>query len=187
MFRSIKRLWETLTISQRRRVVLLTGAVVVMAILEVANVSAIAPFLALASDPGIIEENAILAFLYEFFGFDDVNQFLVAVGLGIFFLMVFSSAWAALTTWAKLRLIWSAAGLPVVVSNVDGLREVVGRSGLLFEPGNAEQLAALLRKLAADSALRTRLGQEARVRSKRFAIESTAERYVKLYEELVRQ
>lgn len=80
-----------------------------------------------------------------------------------------------------------AAGLPVVVSNVDGLREVVGRSGLLFEPGNAEQLAALLRKLAADSALRTRLGQEARVRSKRFAIESTAERYVKLYEELVRQ
>ena len=107
MFRSIKRLWETLTISQRRRVVLLTGAVVVMAILEVANVSAIAPFLALASDPGIIEENTILAFLYEFFGFDDVNRFLVAVGLGIFFLMVFSNAWAALTTWAKLRLIWS--------------------------------------------------------------------------------
>jgi len=107
MFRSIKRLWETLTVSQRRRVVLLTGAVVVMAILEVANVSAIAPFLALASDPGIIEENTILAFLYEFFGFDDVNRFLVAVGLGIFFLMVFSNAWAALTTWAKLRLIWS--------------------------------------------------------------------------------
>ncbi len=107
MFRSVKRLWETLTVSQRRRVVLLTGAVVVMAILEVANVSAIAPFLALASDPGIIEENTILAFLYEFFGFDDVNRFLVAVGLGIFFLMVFSNAWAALTTWAKLRLIWS--------------------------------------------------------------------------------
>ena len=107
MFRSIKRLWENLTVFQRRRVVLLTGAVVVMAILEVANVSAIAPFLALASDPGIIEENAILAFLYEFFGFDDVNRFLVAIGLGIFFLMVFSNAWAALTTWAKLRLIWS--------------------------------------------------------------------------------
>src|SRR5690606_2328377 len=107
MFRSIKRLWETLTISQRRRVVLLTGAVVVMAILEVANVSAIAPFLALASDPGIIEENPVLAYLYELLGFDDVNQFLVAVGLGVFFLMVFSNAWAALTTWAKLRLIWS--------------------------------------------------------------------------------
>src|SRR5690606_36514808 len=98
---------ETLTVSQRRRVVLVTGAVVVMAILEVANVSAIAPFLALASDPGIIGENAILALLYEFCGFDDVNRFLVAIGLGIFFLMVFNNAWAALTTWAKLRLIWS--------------------------------------------------------------------------------
>ena len=107
MFRSFKRLWEILTISQRRQVVLLTGAVVVMAILEVANVSAIAPFLALASDPRIIEENASLAFLYEFLGFEDVNRFLVAVGLGVFFLMVFSNAWAALTTWAKLRLTWS--------------------------------------------------------------------------------
>ena len=63
MFRSITRLWDIFTIPQRRRVVLLTGAVVVMAVLEVASVSAIAPILALASDRGIIEENAILALL----------------------------------------------------------------------------------------------------------------------------
>lgn len=102
-----KRLWETLTPAQRRRVLLLTGGVIVMAVFEVVNVSAIAPFLALASDPTMIESNAILSFLYDFFSFDSVNGFLIAVGLGVFGLMLLSNAWSALTTWAQLRLVWS--------------------------------------------------------------------------------
>lgn len=102
-----RRLWITLTIPQRRRVIMLSGAVIVMALLEVTNVSAIAPFLALASNPLMIEENEILAFLYEFFGFNDAHSFLVAFGLGVFLLMLVSNAWSALTTWAQLRLVWS--------------------------------------------------------------------------------
>src|SRR5690625_5107151 len=78
-----------------------------MAVLEVVNVSAIAPFLALASDPSMIEDNAILSFLYDFFAFTSVNRFLVAVGIGVFTLMLLSNAWSALTTWAQLRLVWS--------------------------------------------------------------------------------
>lgn len=107
MFSSVQRLWRTLTTDQRRRVILLTGAVVVMATLEVINVSAIAPFLAVASDPTIINESALLSFVYKSFAFQDYDSFLVAVGLGVFFLMLFSNAWSALTTWAQLRLVWS--------------------------------------------------------------------------------
>lgn len=107
MLDSGKRLWQTLTTSQRRHVVLLIGAVVVMALLEIANVSAIAPFLSLASDPSIVKDSAVLAFLYEAFAFEDANGFLIAVGLGVFFLMLISNAWSALTTWAQLRLVWS--------------------------------------------------------------------------------
>lgn len=78
-----------------------------MAVLEVLNVSAIAPFLALASDPALIEQNAVLSFFYETFGFASVNRFLVAVGVGVFTLMLLSNAWSALTIWAQMRLIWS--------------------------------------------------------------------------------
>ena len=102
-----KRLWRTLTTAQRRRVVLLVGAVVVMAVLEVVNVSAIAPFLSLASDPAMVEQNVVLSFLYETFGFSSVNRFLVAAGIGVFALMLLSNAWSALTIWAQLRLVWS--------------------------------------------------------------------------------
>ena len=102
-----KRFWLTLTDVQRRRVVLLVGAVIVMAALEVVNVSAIAPFLALASLPTMIESNNVLGFLYDFFSFDNSDDFLIAVGLGVFFLMLLSNGWAALTTWAQLHLVWS--------------------------------------------------------------------------------
>lgn len=102
-----KRLWQTLTIGQRRRVVLLTGAVIVMAVLEVINVSAIAPFLSLATDPTMLENNNILGFLYDLFGFDSPSDFIVAVGVCVFFLMLISNGWSALTTWAQLRLVWS--------------------------------------------------------------------------------
>lgn len=102
-----KRLWKTLTKGQQRRVLLLSGAVIIMAVLEVINVSAIAPFLALASEPTMIQDNAVLAYLYDFFDFDSVNGFLIAVGLGVFTLMLLSNAWSALTTWAQLRLVWS--------------------------------------------------------------------------------
>src|SRR5690606_40402018 len=52
---------------QRRRAFLLTGAVIIMACLEVANVSAIGPFLALATDPSMVEQNVVLSFLYQRF------------------------------------------------------------------------------------------------------------------------
>jgi colanic acid/amylovoran biosynthesis glycosyltransferase len=59
-----------------------------------------------------------------------------------------------------------AAGLPVVASRLSGIPELVadGESGLLVPPGDPDALAAALARLAADPALRSRLGQAARAR-----------------------
>jgi glycosyltransferase involved in cell wall biosynthesis len=56
-----------------------------------------------------------------------------------------------------------ASGLPVVLSDVAALAEIVtdGVTGLLFPPLDAEALADRLRLLRADPELRARLGQEA--------------------------
>ena len=52
-----------------------------------------------------------------------------------------------------------ATGLPVVGSRLGGIAELVtdGQDGLLFEPGNAAELAACLRRLAGEPALLERL------------------------------
>jgi glycosyltransferase involved in cell wall biosynthesis len=59
-----------------------------------------------------------------------------------------------------------AAGRPVVASAVGGLGEAVvdGATGLLVPPGDAGALAAALGRLAADAALRARLGEAGRAR-----------------------
>jgi len=61
-----------------------------------------------------------------------------------------------------------AAGLPVVASDVGGLRELVrdGETGTLVPPGDPVALADALRPLLADRELRRRLGMAARERAK---------------------
>ena len=56
-----------------------------------------------------------------------------------------------------------AAGLPVVGSNVIGIREIItdGENGLLAEP-DADSLRAAIQRLIQDRALRQRLGRAAR-------------------------
>ena len=56
-----------------------------------------------------------------------------------------------------------AAGLPVVASRVGAIAELVGDAGLTVEPGDAEELAAALARLA-DPELRGRLGERALAR-----------------------
>jgi glycosyltransferase involved in cell wall biosynthesis len=60
-------------------------------------------------------------------------------------------------------------GKPVVGCRAGGMPEVVGdeEAGLLAEPGDPVSLASCIDRLLSDSALRTRLGQAARLRYER--------------------
>jgi O-antigen biosynthesis protein len=62
-----------------------------------------------------------------------------------------------------------ALGKPVIAARICGIPEMIadGESGLLFEAGNAGELAAALARLAREPALRTRLGAAARERQQR--------------------
>ncbi len=61
----------------------------------------------------------------------------------------------------------AACGLPVLASRIGGLPEYVeeNQGGFLFEPGNHEELAALLGRLLGDAELCRRLGAQARQRA----------------------
>jgi glycosyltransferase involved in cell wall biosynthesis len=74
-----------------------------------------------------------------------------------------------------------AYGLPVVAARSGAFPEIVedGVTGLFFEPGDADGLAHALRRLIDDPALRSRLGQAARVRvAADFTVEKMAERFL---------
>nr|WP_279311068.1 ABC transporter ATP-binding protein [Salinibacter ruber] len=77
-----------------------------MASLQVASVASIMPFLSVASDPSIIQENEYLRWAYATFGFDDDRSFLIALGLGALLALVVSNVFIILTRWAMERYSW---------------------------------------------------------------------------------
>lgn len=66
--------------------------------------------------------------------------------------------------WATVAIEAMAAGRPVVASRIGGLQFMVsdGAAGLLFEPGNVEEMAGCLERLLEEPESRRRMGREAR-------------------------
>lgn len=80
-----------------------------------------------------------------------------------------------------------AAGMPVIVSDVPGLSQVVGSAGLLFPPGDADCLARHIRSLLASEPLRRQLAQAGRARARSFSIERSVEAYINLYQSVLEE
>ena len=76
---------------------------------------------------------------------------------------------------------------PVVASNVGGIPYIVedGKTGLLFESENVEDLAEKIITLLKDKELREKMGKAGRERAKEFTWDKAAERTVEVYEEVV--
>ncbi|HEQ71963.1 MAG TPA: ABC transporter ATP-binding protein [Spirochaetia bacterium] len=103
--RSIIKLISLFTPGEKRRLIPLTLAVVVMSFLEVAGIGALGPFMSVVADPNIIRTQPILSSLYQFFGFTDDRAFLIAMGVGIFLFMVLSTVFKMFVLYAMYRYV----------------------------------------------------------------------------------
>jgi glycosyltransferase involved in cell wall biosynthesis len=76
-----------------------------------------------------------------------------------------------------------AAGLPVVAARAGGPAELItdGIDGMLFTPGQSDELATTLRVLAEDPLRRQELGQNARQRASSMTVEASAAAVLELY------
>lgn len=82
------------------------------------------------------------------------------------------------------------AGLPVVASDIAGLREVVGTDGtcaLLVPPAEPRAIAEALVTLIADSEKRQEMGEAAFRRAKLFDKGLMSEKYIKAYHSITRE
>lgn len=74
-----------------------------------------------------------------------------------------------------------ASGKPLIASDVDGMRDLVSGAGLLFPPGDAEKLAALIRQVCENPDMAREIGRKCRERAQKFDINETARLYRQLY------
>ncbi|MGM0702864.1 MAG: ABC transporter ATP-binding protein [Pseudomonadota bacterium] len=99
----MKKLLELLTPAERRRGYVLLGMIVTMALLEVAGVASIMPFMSVLANPGVVETNRHLNLVYTTMGFESHQRFLFFLGLVVLVFLVTSIAFKALTTYTLLR------------------------------------------------------------------------------------
>jgi len=78
-----------------------------------------------------------------------------------------------------------AAGLPVIVTPMGGLPEVVGDAGVIMDGISVDELRLTIRKLHEDEVLRKRRGKSGKERSRIFHPDRIASEMISLYEELL--
>ena len=79
-----------------------------MALLDMLGIASIMPFIAVLSNPEIIETNEILNKVYKFsgkFGIETINEFLFVLGIFVFLFLLSSLAFRALTHYAQVRFL----------------------------------------------------------------------------------
>jgi glycosyltransferase involved in cell wall biosynthesis len=100
-------------------------------------------------------------------------------------LFVMSSAWEGL----PIALIEAAsAGLPCIVTDVGGCREVIDTcsNGLVVAPGNVQALADAIESLVREPSKLTEYSDNALTHASEFSIERACEEHLALYEEVSR-
>ncbi len=105
---TFKKLLFLLSPQERKKGALLIVMILIMALLDMIGVASILPFMAVLTNPSLIETNIFLSYLYEIsetFGVENEHQFILFLGIIVFLFLVISLTFKALTTYAQLRFV----------------------------------------------------------------------------------
>ena len=105
---TFKKLLFLLTPKERKRAFLLTIIMLIMALLDMIGVASILPFIAILTNPSLVETNIILNIIFEassVVGVENVQQFLFFLGVTVFIILISSLAFKALTTYLQVHFI----------------------------------------------------------------------------------
>lgn len=104
--KTLKKIFQLLTPSEQKRALLLLAFILIMAFVDMIGVASVLPFMAVLSNPQLIETNVLLANLYNmstFLGVKNSEQFLFVLGIGSFIALMISLLFRAITTYLQAR------------------------------------------------------------------------------------
>jgi ABC-type multidrug transport system fused ATPase/permease subunit len=105
---TFKKLLFLLTPHERKSAGLLLIMILIMGILDMIGVASIVPFVAVLTNPSLIETNHILNNMYltsKIFGVENNQQFLFTLGVVVFILLLMSLIFKAITTYIQVKFI----------------------------------------------------------------------------------
>lgn len=106
--KSFAKLFYLLNRKERNQAALLLFMIIIMSLLDMTGVASILPFMAVLTNPSLIETNMILKSMFEaskFFGIQTSNQFLFALGVLVLLLLIISLTFKAITIYVQARFV----------------------------------------------------------------------------------
>ena len=97
-----------LTSHEKRISVLLFLMILIMSILDTIGVASIIPFISILANPDLVETNNYLNYMFQFsnkYGVENTQEFLVALGVLVFIILVTSLTFKAITTYFQVRFV----------------------------------------------------------------------------------
>lgn len=101
------RTLEVFTPAARRQLYRLFVIVLITAVLEVAGIASLMPFLAVVSDPSIIDNQPLLAALWSLGEFTNTNQFLLVLGGTVFLLILATNGLTVASIYLLQHFAWN--------------------------------------------------------------------------------
>ncbi len=104
--KNLKKILELLSSHERKQVIYLLIMILFMALLDTIGVASIMPFIAVLTNPDLIETNSLINNLFKYsnkLGVNTNDQFLFLLGVAVFALLVFSLSFKAVLTFLQLR------------------------------------------------------------------------------------
>ena len=104
--KTFKKLLFLLTLNERKKAGLLLVMILIMALFDMIGVASILPFMAVLTNPALIETNTFLNYMFKtssIFGVNNNDEFLFALGVFVFIILVISLSFKALTNYTQVR------------------------------------------------------------------------------------
>ena len=104
----LKKLLFLLGPNERKQAGLLLMMIIFMALLDTIGVASILPFVAVLTNPNLIETNSTLNFMFQIsniFGVENNQQFLFTLGVLVFFTLIISLSFKAITTYMLAKFV----------------------------------------------------------------------------------
>ena len=105
---TIKKFSILLSSKERIKIIFLLLMILTMALIDLLGIASIMPFIAVLSNPELIETNNILSYAYKIannFGIITTNQFLFTLGIAVFLLLIASISFKVMTLYFQTRFI----------------------------------------------------------------------------------
>tara|TARA_B100001989_G_C24551751_1_gene475649 strand:+ start:1101 stop:2900 length:1800 start_codon:yes stop_codon:yes gene_type:complete len=102
----IKKIYSILSPDEKKRGVIVLFMILIMAFLDMLGVASIMPFMAVVSNPEVVDSNLILNSAYNLsqqFGVESIDDFMFLLGIAVFLILVFTLSFKALTVYLETR------------------------------------------------------------------------------------